>query len=119
MSVHAWLPHVQTAPISAKTRLFANSTPRKAVVHTTSNATSKDERLIIKGLQSRLWLRPILQVHDEVDFELPADKVEEAVEFVKSCMEQQPFEKFDVPIIAEAEVGKSFGTLHEFFKKEG
>lgn len=74
---------------------------------------------IIKGLQSRLWLRPILQVHDEVDFELPADKVEEAVEFVKSCMEQQPFEKFDVPIIAEAEVGKSFGTLHEFFKKEG
>ena len=57
---------------------------------------------IIKGLQSRLWLRPILQVHDEVDFELPADKVDEAVEFVKSCMEQQPIEKFDVPIIAEA-----------------
>lgn len=74
---------------------------------------------IIKGLQSRLWLKPLLQLHDELSFELPEDKVEEAVEFVKSCMEQQPFEKFDVPIIAEAEIGKSFGTLHEFFKKEG
>ena len=74
---------------------------------------------IIKGLQTRLWLRPLLQLHDELSFELPADKVDEAVEFVKSCMEKQPFEKFDVPIIAEAEVGKSFGTLHEFFKKEG
>lgn len=28
-------------------------------------------------------------------------------------MEQQPFEAFDVPIIAEAEVGKTFGTLSE------
>lgn len=68
---------------------------------------------IIKGLPKRLWLKPLLQVHDELIFEVPEDKVNEAVEFVKSCMEKQPFEDFDVTIIAEAEVGKTFGTLHE------
>mgnify|MGYP001088816481 CR=1 FL=1 len=68
---------------------------------------------IIKGLPKRLWLKPLLQVHDELIFEVPEDKVNEAVNFVQECMEQQPFEAFDVPIIAEAEVGKTFGTLHE------
>ena len=68
---------------------------------------------IIKGLSERLWLKPLLQVHDELIFEVPEDKINEAVNFVKKCMEQQPFEGFDIPIIAEAEVGKTFGTLHE------
>lgn len=68
---------------------------------------------IVKGLPDRPWLRPILQIHDELVFEVRKDKVDKAVDFVKECMEQQPFEDFDVPIIAEAEVGKTFGTLHE------
>ena len=68
---------------------------------------------LIKGLSERLWLKPLLQIHDELIFEVPEDKVNEAVNFVKKCMEKQPFEDFDVPIIAEAEVGKTFGTLHE------
>ena len=68
---------------------------------------------IIKGLKDRLWLRPILQIHDELVFEVPEDKVNEAVNFVKKCMEQQPFKGFDVPIIAEAAAGETFGTLHE------
>lgn len=68
---------------------------------------------IVKGLKDKIWLRPILQVHDELVFEVPEDKVNEAANFVQECMEQQPFEDFDVPIIAEAEVGKTFGTLHE------
>lgn len=68
---------------------------------------------IIKGLSERLWLKPLLQVHDELIFEVPKDKVNEAVNFVKECMEQQPFEGFDVPIIAEAAAGETFGTLSE------
>ena len=68
---------------------------------------------VIKGLSERLWLKPLLQVHDELIFEVPEDKVNESVEFVKSCMEQQPFEDFDVPIIAEAAAGETFGTLSE------
>lgn len=68
---------------------------------------------IIKGLSERLWLKPLLQIHDELIFEVPKDKVNEAVNFVKECMEQQPFEGFDVPIIAEAAAGETFGTLSE------
>ena len=68
---------------------------------------------IIKGLKDRLWLRPILQIHDELVFEVPENKVSKAIRFVKECMEQRPFEDFDVPIIAEAAAGETFGTLHE------
>lgn len=68
---------------------------------------------IILGLPERLWMKPLLQIHDELLFELPEDKLGEAVAFVKGCMETQPFETFDVPIVAEAAAGHSFGTLKE------
>ena len=66
---------------------------------------------ILAGLLSRPWLRPILQVHDELTFVVPDDKVEEAVAFIKACMEQQPYPEFDVPLVAEASFGQSFGEL--------
>ncbi len=68
---------------------------------------------ILNGLPERLWLRPLLQIHDELMFELPEEKLNEAVEFVKSCMETQPFEDFDIPLVAEAAVGTRFGSLKE------
>lgn len=69
-------------------------------------------RLIV-GLRERPWLRPLLQIHDELVFELPKGKVEEAAAFVRSCMEAQPFPEFDVPVIAEGAFGPSFGSLAE------
>lgn len=68
---------------------------------------------IIVGLPERPWLRPLLQIHDELVFEVPADKVSEAVNFIKQTMEAKPFEDFDVPIIADASVGIRFGELKE------
>lgn len=68
---------------------------------------------ILKGLNGRMWLRPILQVHDELVFELPTERINEAVGFIKRCMEEKPFEDFDVPLIAEGAVGKTFGTLKD------
>lgn len=68
---------------------------------------------MISGLPERLWLKPLLQIHDELVFELPEEMVREAVAFIKFCMEAQPFEGFDVPIVAEAAVGDRFGTLQE------
>lgn len=68
---------------------------------------------IISGLPKRLWLKPILQIHDELVFELPEDKVDEAAAFIKECMETQPFPEFDVPIVAEASVGRNFGEMKE------
>ncbi len=69
---------------------------------------------IVVGLQERLWLKPLLQIHDELVFELPEDKLQEAMLFVKECMEAQPYPEFDVPIVAEAAAGHSFGAMTEW-----
>ena len=42
------------------------------------------------------------------------NKLNEAVEFIRDCMEKVPFKDFDVPIKAEGAVGRSFGELKEF-----
>jgi DNA polymerase-1 len=68
---------------------------------------------IVAGLPERRWLKPLLQIHDELVFEVPVARLEEAVRFVKSCMEQRPFETFDVPIVAESTAGPRFGELEE------
>jgi DNA polymerase-1 len=68
---------------------------------------------IIAGLPDRLWLRPLLQIHDELVFELPQKRVDEAVDFIRGCMEAQPFSEFDIPIISEASVGTRFGELND------
>jgi DNA polymerase I-like protein with 3'-5' exonuclease and polymerase domains len=68
---------------------------------------------IIEGLPERPWLKPLLQIHDELVFELPEDSVSEALVFIKQCMEEQPFPGFDVPIIAEAAIGRRFGEMAE------
>jgi DNA polymerase-1 len=59
------------------------------------------------------WLRPLLQIHDELVFELPEDKLPEAVTYIKACMEAQPFPNFDIPIIAKAAVGLRFGEMRK------
>ncbi|GHU58868.1 hypothetical protein FACS1894133_4460 [Clostridia bacterium] len=68
---------------------------------------------IVAGLPERPWLMPLLQIHDELVFEAPESKVAETVEFVKSCMENKPFAECDVPIMASASVGHSFGKMKE------
>jgi DNA polymerase-1 len=64
-------------------------------------------------LPDRPWLRPLLQIHDELVFELPVEKTSEAVAFIKAAMEQQPFPAFDVPIVAEAAIGNRFGEMKD------
>ena len=68
---------------------------------------------ILKGLSERIWLKPILQIHDELVVELPKEKLSEAIHFMKKCMEEKPFDNFDVPLVAEASFGKTFGKLKE------
>lgn len=68
---------------------------------------------ILAGLPEREWLKPILQIHDELTFIVPKDKLEEAVSFIRGCMEEQPFPEFDLPLIAEASAGPKFGEMEE------
>ena len=68
---------------------------------------------ILAGLPERPWLRPILQIHDELTFIIPAERLDESVDFIRTCMEEKPFPEFDLPLIAEASAGPSFGTMEE------
>lgn len=68
---------------------------------------------ILKGLPERPWIEPILQIHDELTFIIPTARLHEAVKFIRFCMEERPFPEFDVPLIAEASVGATFGTMKE------
>jgi len=68
---------------------------------------------VLAGLPGRPWLKPILQIHDELLFEVPAERAEEAAAFVKGCMEARPFPEFDVPIVADASVGRKYGSMEE------
>lgn len=69
---------------------------------------------LIEGLPERQWLKPLLQIHDELVFELPADRLEEAIAFIQDCMDSQPFPEMDVPIVAEAAYGTDFGHMAEW-----
>jgi len=66
---------------------------------------------MLPGLAKRPWLKPLMQIHDELVFEVSKEKLMDAVVFIKECMEQKPFDDFDVPIVAEASVGPDFGSL--------
>ena len=68
---------------------------------------------ILMGLPEREWLKPILQIHDELTFIIPEDKLPEAVTFIRACMEEKPFPEFDLSLIAEASAGPNFGMMEE------
>lgn len=68
---------------------------------------------LIAGLPDRPWLRPLLQIHDELVFELPEERLNEAVAFIQDCMDAKPFPELDVPLVAEASWGYDFGHMNE------
>ncbi|MEA5068583.1 MAG: DNA polymerase, partial [Christensenellaceae bacterium] len=73
---------------------------------------------LVERLPERPWLKPLLQIHDELVFELPADRLHEAVAFIRECMDAQPFPEMDVPIVAEAAYGEDFGHMQEAEQSE-
>lgn len=68
---------------------------------------------ILEKIREYPYIKPLLTIHDEILFEVPVDKKDEACAVIKSCMEQQPFPEFDVPLKAEGAVGFSFGEMEE------
>ena len=66
---------------------------------------------LIAELAKRPYIRPILQIHDELLFEVDEGYEEEAIRVIRAAMEAQPFAEFDIPIVAEGEHGYCFGKL--------
>ena len=113
-----WLGRRRYLPGIASTDWGKKSFAERCALNTPIQGTAADILKlalgrIIAGLPERMWLQPLLQVHDELVFEVPEGKVSEAVAFIKGCMEAQPFPEFDVPIIAESAVGSRFGEMKE------
>ena len=70
-------------------------------------------RELIRELKDKPYIRPILQIHDELLFEVDDGHEAEAIQIIRTAMERQPFPAFDIPIIAEGEYGTCFGKLKE------
>jgi DNA polymerase-1 len=119
--IETWLGRRRYLPDIISTDWNKKSFAERCALNTPIQGTAADILKlalgrIIKGLPQRPWLLPLLQIHDELLFELPSDKLPEAVSFIKACMEHQPFEAFDVPIIADASVGRRFGEMEDYGK---
>jgi DNA polymerase-1 len=111
-----WLGRRRNLPDIASSNLNKKSFAERVAMNTPIQGTAADILKlalgrIIKGLPERPWLRPLLQIHDELVFEIPENEVKNAVIFIKNCMEAKPFEVFSVPIVAEASVGQRFGEM--------
>jgi DNA polymerase I len=103
----------------------ANQTERQGSERAAMNApiqgTSAD---IIKRAMVRMLpalaeaglpkVRMLLQVHDELVFELPEDDVAEASKVIKRVMAEaaEPLVKLDVPLGVEIGTGQSWGAAH-------
>lgn len=109
-----WLGRRRYLPDIASSDWSKKSFAERCALNTPIQGTAADIlklalARIIEGLPQRMWLRPVLQIHDELVFEVPEDKMREAAVFIKACMEERHFEEFDVPILAEAAAGERFG----------
>ncbi len=64
----------------------------------------------IKDLPARM----LLQVHDELIFEVPEDSVDKTIEVVRDVMENasDPAVRFDVPLVVDAGQGTSWAEAH-------
>ncbi|MGC6517825.1 MAG: DNA polymerase I [Candidatus Puniceispirillaceae bacterium] len=64
--------------------------------------------------QSRLSLSMLLQVHDELIFEVPDEEAEAACELIRHAMEtaHEPVLSLDVPLVAEAGIAKNWALAH-------
>ena len=54
-------------------------------------------------------MRMLLQVHDELVFEVPVDELEQSCQLVKGCMEKAV--KLDVPLDVQLDTGANWSQM--------
>lgn len=118
MYSETWLGRRRYLPGITSDNWGQKSFAERCALNTTIQGTAADIlklaiTRILKGLPEREWLKPILQIHDELTFVIPEDRLSEAVAFIRACMEEKPFPEFDLPLIAEASAGPTFGMMEE------
>ena len=118
MYAETWLGRRRYLPQIRSDNWGVKSFAERCALNTPIQGTAADilklaAARILAGLPERPWLKPILQIHDELTFLIPEERLSEAVIFIRACMEEQPFSDFDLPLLAEAAAGKNFGAMEE------
>ena len=64
---------------------------------------------ILSKLEEHPYIKPLLTIHDEILFEVPRNKVDEACTIIKECMEQRPFRNLMCRLKQKAQRGTVLG----------
>lgn len=72
-----------------------------------------DAQLREKGLKTKM----ILQVHDELIFEVPHDELEAAIPLIRNCMENAV--ELDVPLIVDMKKGRNWYDMEKLSRGNG
>ncbi len=108
-----YLPHINNRSDWGKRSFAERCSMNTPIQGTAAEILKLAMRELVRQLADKPYIRPILQIHDELLFEVDASHEAEAVSIIRSAMERQPFDSFDIPIVAEGEHGTCFGKLHE------
>jgi hypothetical protein len=91
-----------------------DSTARSLVNSIYQGGTTDLSRKMLQRCQplcEHYGARPLLQIHDELLFECPAESATEFAIKIKVILEQPPYAEFTIPIRVDAKVGTRFGSL--------
>ena len=64
--------------------------------------------------EKKIDAQMILQVHDELVFKIPENKIKESIPFIKNIMEKTHlnYKDFAVPLTVDFGIGNNWGELH-------
>lgn len=116
-----WLERRRYLPGIASEDWGKKSFAERCAMNTPIQGTAADilklalARLVVK-LPEYPWLRPLLQIHDELVFELPADKVQEAAALIRSCMEASPSRNLTCRSLRRGLLGRASGRWRKWRK---
>ena len=107
---------IHTSEINAKGPQagFAKRAAINAPIQGTAADVIRRAMIQMPDAIAHLPAKMLLQVHDELIFEVPKDAVEETTDVVRRVMEGacEPVVKLDVPLVVDAGVGDNWAEAH-------
>jgi len=104
-----YLPEINSGMVNMK-----NAAERMAINHPIQGTASEIVKLAMikidqENLANSKESKLLLQVHDELVFEIKKNKINDLAPKIKKAMES--FQKFKVPLVVDLEIGKNWGNL--------
>ena len=106
-----YLPHIRNERDWGKSSFAERCAMNTPIQGTAAEILKLAIRELVATLADKPYIRPLLQIHDELLFEVDCGHEAEAAAIIRHAMERVPFDGFDVRIVAEGEHGTCFGKL--------